>query len=139
MQVEVTTLHPTHDNETGGYWTFSWETESGGKPPAVKVHLYKQILVTIIMLQNIVAIIVNPITIAAILKFNLARKSATNIFIASLSVADMVSGVMILNEQIVYYVSQAGMDGLVLAAISWIIATLNCPTWLCYPLWFTCC
>ena len=90
-----------------------------------QLYLYKQVFIGVIILECLLTILVNPVTIAAIMKLGLASKTATNLFIASLCCADMACAVSFLFHELQTVLSQAGIQGLQVATISWLATGLG--------------
>ncbi|ELT92432.1 hypothetical protein CAPTEDRAFT_217095 [Capitella teleta] len=99
-------------------------TEASQVPPP-STAVFSVIVSSIVSLECIAAILFNPLTITAVLVCGLAQKSATNMFIASLSVSDFLSGITIFCFQVQRWISILYGVNPALAAISWISATVS--------------
>jgi hypothetical protein len=78
----------------------------------------------VVSLESIAALLFNPLTIAAIQKSRLSKKSATSLFISSMSIADFLTGVGILCYQILRWIVQVRGVNPYLVAASWITSSV---------------
>jgi hypothetical protein len=77
-----------------------------------------------VIVQCLVAVAMNPLTILAIWKGGLAKKSATNIFIANLSVSDFFSALSAFCLEVHKWVSAMHGASTALVVSSWVNCTL---------------
>ena len=89
------------------------------------IPLYSIIISSVVTLECLAAIAFNPLTIAAIFIGGLAKKSATNLFIASLSVSDFLSGISLFCFQVQKWASTLLSISPALVATSWVSATIS--------------
>ncbi|ELU03689.1 hypothetical protein CAPTEDRAFT_206363 [Capitella teleta] len=100
-------------------------TTEASTPITARIPLYSIIISSVVTLECIVCIILNPITIAAIVFGGFGQKSAIHLFITSLSVSDLLSGLAFLSFQIQRWVATLGGVHPSLVTISWISSTLS--------------
>ncbi|ELU04837.1 hypothetical protein CAPTEDRAFT_198496 [Capitella teleta] len=92
--------------------------------PQSSTPLFSVLVSGVVCIECIAAILLNTLTISAIVICGLGKRSATHLFIASLSVSDLLSGVNILCFQVQRWLVDWIGSNSGLAATSWLNAVL---------------
>ena len=129
MADNVTTMQPAYEDRCGEEVAYSWTTKTG-ENRALEVNTYNKMLVSVNMIEGIVIAIPNPFTLAAIVQSRLVYKTATNIFIASLCLTDLLSGVAMISTNLLIIISWEGIQSPPVGIFSWCTALLGSITFL---------
>jgi hypothetical protein len=96
---------------------------SGAAAPSMPTWL--QVLSMLVFVESILVLLANPVTLLAIIRSNLAKKSAAHFFIGVLCVTDFLGGLSFFLLQVMLFAIESSGMSTVLVELNWLVNIFN--------------